>query len=260
MLLATVVSVDPFGHRPRPGTGGAFLVLVAFLISFLAIRTSARLTRSVSWWPGGVKSGDVHIHHLVWGICLMMFAGFLAFAMPLEAPWWHMFAIAFGVGVGFTLDEFALWVRLKDVYWSEEGRESLDAVVVAAAFAALVVLGTNPFGLDDPASISGTAVAVTVILGLAVMCFLKGRVLFGVIGVFIPVVALVGAVRLARPSSPWARWRYGDKRLEEARARFDPSRRAGRWERRIGDLVAGAPTPEPSAAGAPHHPADEDES
>ncbi|MGZ4179634.1 MAG: hypothetical protein ACXVUL_02970 [Solirubrobacteraceae bacterium] len=260
MLLATVVSVDPFGHRPRPGTGGAFLVLVAFLISFLAIRTSARLTRSVSWWPGGVKSGDVHIHHLVWGICLMMFAGFLAFAMPLEAPWWHMFAIAFGVGVGFTLDEFALWVRLKDVYWSEEGRASLDAVVVAAAFAALVVLGTNPFGLDDPASISGTAVAVTVILGLAVMCFLKGRVLLGVIGVFIPVVALVGAVRLARPSSPWARWRYGDKRLEEARARFDPSRRAGRWERRIGDLVAGAPTPEPSAAGAPHHSADEDES
>ena len=149
-------------------------MLVAFLISFLAIRTSARLTRSVSWWPGGVKSGDVHIHHLVWGICLMMFSGFLAFAMPLEAPWWHIFAIGFGVGVGFTLDEFALWVRLKDVYWSEEGCTSLDAVVVAAAFAALVVLGTNPFGLDDPASISGTAVAVTVILGLAVTCFLKG--------------------------------------------------------------------------------------
>ena len=103
----------------------------------------------------------MHIHHLVWGICLMMFSGFLAFAMPLEAPWWHIFAIGFGVGVGFTLDEFALWVRLKDVYWSEEGRTSSDAVVAAAAFAALVVLGTNPFGLDDPASISGTAVAVT---------------------------------------------------------------------------------------------------
>jgi hypothetical protein len=194
VLLATIVSVDPFGHRPRPGTGGAFLVLVAFLISFLAIRTSARLTRSVSWWPGGVKSGDVHIHHLVWGICLMMFSGFLAFAMPLEAPWWHVFAIGFGVGVGFTLDEFALWVRLKDVYWSEEGRASLDAVVVAAAFAALVVLG----------------------------------------------------------------WRYGDKRLDEARTRFDPARRTGRWQRRIGDLVAGAPTPEPSTVTAPLPAADDD--
>jgi hypothetical protein len=193
-----------------------------------------------------VKSGDVHIHHLVWGICLMMFAGFLAFAMPLEAPWWNIFAIAFGVGVGFTLDEFALWVRLKDVYWSEEGRASLDAVVVATAFAALVVLGTNPFGLDDPASISGTAIAVTLILGLAVICFLKGRVLLGVIGVFVPVVALVGAVRLAHPASPWARWRYKGPRLEEAHERFDPSRRAGRWQRRLGDLIAGAPSPDDS--------------
>jgi hypothetical protein len=244
VLLATLVSVAPFGHRPKPGSGEAFLVLVAFLISFLAIRTSARLTRSVSWWPGGVKSGDVHIHHLVWGICLMMFAGFLAFAMPLKTPWWHVCAIAFGIGVGFTLDEFALWVRLKDVYWSEEGRSSLDAVVVATAFAALVVVGTNPFGLDDPASVSGTAVAVTLILGLAVICFLKGRVLLGVIGVFVPVIALVGAVRLAHPSSPWARWRYKGPRLEEARERFDPSRRAGRWQRRLGDLIAGAPTPQ----------------
>jgi hypothetical protein len=191
-----------------------------------------------------VKSGDVHIHHLVWGICLMMFAGFLAFAMPLKSPWWHICAIAFGIGVGFTLDEFALWVRLKDVYWSEEGRSSLDAVVVATAFAALVVVGTNPFGLDDPGSISGTAVAVTLILGLAVICFLKGRLLLGVIGVFVPVVAFVGAVRLAHPSSPWARWRYKGPRLEEARKRFDPSRRAGRWQRRLGDLIAGAPSPD----------------
>src|SRR3954452_11198410 len=174
----------------------------------------------------------------------MMFAGFLGFAMPLEAPWWHICAIAFGIGVGFTLDEFALWVRLKDVYWSEAGRSSLDAVVVAAAFAALVVLGTNPFGLDDPASISGTAVAVAVILGLAVTCFLKGRVLLGVIGLFVPVFALAGAVRLAHPSSPWAHRRYSGSRLERARARFDPSRRAGRWQRRVADLVAGAPTDE----------------
>ena len=259
VLIATVVSVDPFGHRPHAGTAAGFLVLAAFLISFLAIRTSARLTRSVSWWPGGVKSGGVHIHHLVWGICLMMTAGFLAFAAPLQAPWWHIVAIAFGIGVGFTLDEFALWVRLEDVYWSEEGRASLDAVVVAAAFAALVVLGTNPFGLDDPASILGTAAAVTVILGLAVTCFLKGRVMLGVIGLFVPVVALAGALRLAHPSSPWARWRYSGARLEEARQRFAPSRRAGRWERRVADLLAGAPTPERSAAVAPHS-ADGDDS
>ncbi len=172
------------------------MVLVAFLVSFLAIRTSARLTRAVSWWPGGVKSGNVHIHHLVWGICLLMFSGFVAFAAPLDDPWWHIIAVTFGIGVGFTLDEFALWVRLEDVYWAEEGRASLDAVVVATAFAALVVVGTNPFGLDDPVSIAGTVVVVTAVLGLGVVCFLKGRVLLGVVGLFIPAVALFGAVRL----------------------------------------------------------------
>jgi hypothetical protein len=248
MLIAVIFSIDPFGHRPRPGSGPAFLVLVAFVVSFLAIRTSARLTRSVSWWPGGVQSsGGVHLHHLVWGICLMMFSGFLAFATPLDGPWWRIIAIAFGVGVGFTLDEFALWVHLDDVYWSEEGRASLDAVVVAVAFAALVVIGTNPFGLDDPGSITGTAVVVTLVLGLAVICFLKGRVLVGVVGLFVPVVALVGAVRLAHPSSPWARWRYSGRRIDEARARFDPSRRVSRWQRRAADLVAGAPGPQEQA-------------
>jgi hypothetical protein len=258
VLIAAIVSVDPFGDRLRAGTGAAFVVLVAFLVSFLVIRTSARLTRSVSWWPGGVESGGVHIHHLVWGICLMMLTGFLAFAAPLEAPWWHFVAIGFGVGAGLTMDEFALWVRLQDVYWTQEGRASLDAGVVAAAFAALVVLGTKPFGLDDPASITGTAVAVAVVLGLAVMCFAKGRVLLGVIGLFVPAVALVGALRLAHPSSPWARWRYSRPRLERAEARFGPARRAARWQRRIADLVAGAPSAQRSRGVAPPAGSDED--
>jgi hypothetical protein len=251
VLIAAIVSVDPFGERLRPGTGAAFVVLVAFVVAFLAIRTSARLTRSVSWWPGGVQSGDVHIHHLVWGICLMMLCGFLAFAAPLEAPWWHFIAIGFGVGAGLTMDEFALWVRLQDVYWTQEGRASLDATVVAAAFAALVVLGTKPFGLDDPASIAGTAVAVALVLGLAVMCFAKGRVLLGVVGLFVPAVALVGALRLANPSSAWARWRYSRPRLERAEARFGPTRRATRWQRRAADLIAGAPSPQSTEAVPP---------
>jgi hypothetical protein len=166
VALAALVSVDPFRDRLRPGAGAAFVVLVAFLVSFLAIRTSVRLTRSVSWWPGGVQAGGVHVHHLVWGICLVLVCGFLAFAAPLVAPWWHLVAIGFGVGAGFTLDEFALWVRLEDVYWSEEGRVSFDAVVCSCAFAALVVVGTRPFGLDEAASISATAAVIIVVLGL----------------------------------------------------------------------------------------------
>jgi hypothetical protein len=243
-VISAIVTVELLGDEPRPGSGAAFLVLVSFLIAYLAIRTSARLTRSVSWWPGGVQSGGVHLHHLVWGICLMMLAGFLAFALPLQTPWWHLTAIAFGVGAGFTMDEFALWVRLQDVYWSEEGRSSFDAVVAATAFAGLVVLGTRPFGLDDPVSVTGTALAVAIVLGLALVCFAKGRVLFGVFGLFVPIVAVVGAARLGHPRSMWARWRYSGAKLERARARFDPTRRSERLGRRVADLVAGRPSSE----------------
>jgi hypothetical protein len=242
--VAEIVSIDPFGHRLHPGTGAAFVVLVALLVSYLAIRTSARLTRSVSWWPGGVQAGGVHIHHLVWGICLMLLCGFLAFAAPLEAPWWHLIAIGFGIGAGFTLDEFALWVRLQDVYWAEEGRASFDAVVCSVVFAALVVLGTRPFGLDDAGSVLGTAGTVALVLGLSCVCFAKGRVVLGVIGLFLPVAAAVGAVRLARPASMWSKRRYdGDKRGRSAE-RFAPHRPLMRAGRRLSDLIAGAPSDE----------------
>jgi hypothetical protein len=243
VIATAIFDVDLFGKRAAPGTGTAFLVLAAFVVSFLLIRTSARMTRSVSWWPGGVETeSGVHVHHLVWGICMMMLAGFLAFAVPLEPPWWHLTAIVFGVGAGFTMDEFALWVHLDDVYWSQEGRASFDAVVVALAFAGLVVVGTTPFGLDDPASVLGTATAVAIVLGLSIACVLKGRVLLGVVGLFVQLAALLGAVRLGRPGSPWGRRRYRGHRLARAQARFAADRRGARWQRRIGDLVAGAPS------------------
>ena len=242
--FAEIISVDLFGKRLEPGPGTGFIVLVAFLASYLAIRTSARMTRSVSWWPGGVQSGGVHYHHLVWGIMLMLFCGFLAFAAPLVAPWWHLVAIGFGIGAGFTLDEFALWVRLQDVYWSEEGRSSFDAVVATVAFGLLVVLGTRPFGLDDPASITVTAITVAVVGALAVICFAKGRVLFGVVGIFIPLVALVVAPRLARPTSPWAKFFYKGEKMERAEHRFAADRPLVSAQRRVGDLIAGAPSNE----------------
>jgi len=244
-LLAEIVSVNPFGDRLRPGPGAGAVVLVSFLVSYLAIRTSARMTRSVSWWPGGVETeGGVHLHHLVWGILLMLFCGFLAFAAPLGSPWWHMIAIGFGVGAGFTLDEFALWVRLEDVYWSEAGRLSFDAVVCTLAFAVLVVIGTRPFGLDEPASVLGTALSVGVIVALAFVCFVKGRVLLGVVGIFIPIFAAWGAVRLAHPRSIWARRFYDEAKQARAEERFAPDRPMMRLGRRIGDLVAGKPTDE----------------
>jgi hypothetical protein len=225
------------------------LVLVSFLASFAFIRVSARLGRSerVPWWPGSVVSDSgLHLHHLVWGICLMLVCGFLAFAAPLHSPWWHVIAIGFGVGAGFTLDEFALWVHLQDVYWSEEGRVSFDAVVCTAAFAGLVVMGTQPFGLDEPTSVLGTILSVAVIGGLVCLCFAKSRVLLGVIGIFIPLFAIWGACRLGHPGSLWAKWRYDEPKLTRAEHRFGEQRPMMRMGRRAEDLIAGAPSePDP---------------
>jgi hypothetical protein len=85
----------------------------------------------------------LHIHHLFWGILLLMLTGFVALAT--RDPKWHLrIALVFGVALGLTLDEFALWLRLADVYWSPEGVESLKAGAAAAALLATYGFG-QPF-------------------------------------------------------------------------------------------------------------------
>jgi hypothetical protein len=75
----------------------------------------------------------------VWGIVLILLSGFLNFVLAPSSPGSEILAALFGIGAGLTLDEFALWVHLEDVYWSKEGRSSIDAVVVAALLGGLIV-------------------------------------------------------------------------------------------------------------------------
>ncbi len=164
---AVTLSLDlPASFLDRPGQRAGFVALAAFLASFLFIRTSARLNRSprVPWWPGSVStSGGLHLHHLVWGIVLILMSGFLGFAVNAVSPWNEVLAALFGIGAGLTLDEFALWVYLKDVYWAEEGRASFDAVVVAALLGGLVVLGVAPFDVrGNTSSLTTLFTAVTI--------------------------------------------------------------------------------------------------
>ncbi len=227
------------------GQRSGFIVLGAFLAAFLFIRTSARLIRSpkVTWWPGSVKTkSGLHLHHLVWGIVLMMSSGFLEFAVKPEPPWLEVLAAAFGIGAGLTLDEFALWVRLEDVYWEQEGRISLDAVVVAALLGGMIVLGLAPFDLSNQeGSIESLVVLVLVDIGLSALAISKGKPLLGLLGVFLPFFSLVGAIRLASPRSPWARWRYApdSRKMAASTARFA---RVRDRRRKLGDAIGGAPS------------------
>jgi hypothetical protein len=226
---------------------GVFLVLAGFIISFAFIRMSTRLMRSprVAWWPGSVVSDSgVHIHHLVFGICLMMISGSVAFASSGTSPWFEISAAFFGIGAGLTIDEFALWVYLDDVYWAQEGRKSVDATVIAAAGMLLLLFGFEPF--DFTTSSAGEVISsfagAALVFAMVAICFAKHRIMHGYIGFFILPIAVYGASRIGKPDSPWARRFYSERRQgkqAKSEARFRPERRTERFKQRFRDLVGG---------------------
>jgi len=217
------------------------ILLAAMLLAFLFIRTSARLMRSpkVPWWPGSVTTeGGLHVHHLVFGIALMLICGFVLALQP-GSPWLELVAAAFGIGAGLTLDEYALWLHLEDVYWAEEGRQSVDAVVIAATVGGLLLLGFVPFSTDSGIV---TIVASTIAaFAIAVVNAAKGKYVFAVVSMLVPVIGVVTAVRLAKPESAWGRRRYAPGTRKHARAAKRYARHTARY-RRFQDRVAGAPT------------------
>jgi hypothetical protein len=235
---------------------GLFLVLVGFLLSFGFIRMSTRLMRSprVPWWPGSVVSeSGVHVHHLVFGIVTMMIAGAVGFTVLGDSPWAEICAFAFGVGAGLTIDEFALWVYLEDVYWSEEGRVSIDATVIAAAFMGLILLGFTPFTFEtgSVAKMLESLVGALVVLSVVAICFAKQRIMHGTVGFFVLPIAIYGACRLGKPGSPWARRRYGEHNLvkqAEAEDRFSPDRRTERFKNAFRNVIGGKPSEGVAAA------------
>ena len=147
------------------------------------------------------------------------------------------------------LDEFALILHLEDDYWKKEGRASVQAVALVTACLACLLVGLSPFGVDD---LDGggrrvrliAVAAVLVAIAATVVCVLKGKYRLALVAIFVPLVAVVGAVRLARPGSRWDRRHYGRRPHRHRRAVERTRAFDARWDpafRRIGDIIAGGP-------------------
>lgn len=236
-------------HITDAGKEPLLLLLLAFLITFFLTRLYTRLARSRGWGSGSVHG--VHLHHMVVGIVIVLLAGLAAVA---SGPDTHghgrdIIGIFFGIGAALVLDEFALSLYLRDVYWSPEGRSSIDASLLGVAVAGLLLVGVSPLGVDQTAATGRWAAfgVITLNIGCALVTLVKGKLALGLIGVFMPLLGLATAVRLAKPASLWARHFYkrSPKKMERAQARFAPHSRLQRLNTWFANLVGGAPSPPP---------------
>lgn len=128
-----------------------FLASVSFFVTFLGVRLLVlAITHHIGPF-GWVELGGRHIHHLVWGILILLIVGYAwladagSGATPTSIFVSRLLAILYGVGAALTLDEFALWLNLADVYWSPQGRESIDAIILFGAALAAGAWGAPLF-------------------------------------------------------------------------------------------------------------------
>jgi uncharacterized membrane protein YhaH (DUF805 family) len=230
----------------------ALWVLIGFVVTYAITRSiTLKIRRKGAEPPAEVEDeeaggglindihiGGVHVHHQVWGILLVLITGLLEFRYSPGSPGQEILGALFGVGAALALDEFALWLHVEDVYWSEEGKKSIDAVMIAVIVGAGLLIGAAPLGLSGGGSDTGVWFAMIVVvvhISYTIICMLKGKIPTGLIGLVISIVSLVGAIRLAKPSSYWAKRFYDETKLAKAEARFaaEDARRE-KWRSRFG--------------------------
>jgi hypothetical protein len=141
---------DRIPDRPRRRLFGA---AVSFFLTFAGVRAVVFAILHQIPPFHFIEHGGRHIHHLVFGIIILLGVGYGWLAeigtgednssLLLS----RLMSILYGVGAALTLDEFALWLNLQDVYWSPQGRSSIDAVVL---FGALLAAGSFGFPLFWP--------------------------------------------------------------------------------------------------------------
>ena len=180
------------------------LCSAAFVVTFLSTRVITRMIRAgVGPFRDNVRPGGTHVHHAVYGVVLLVL-GALVSVGSAGPPYQELAAVAVGAGTSLVLDEFALILHLQDVYWTQEGRLSVEMVSLTAGCLLFALVGVLPFGIDDagPAELTvrgGLATVLVVQALLVLTCAAKGKYRTGLFGCFLPGIAWFGAFRLARP-------------------------------------------------------------
>lgn len=125
-----------------------FIASVSFLITFLGVRLMVSLIMQNRGPFGWVMVHGRHIHHLVWGILILLLVGYGWLLdlgrshSPTSIFLSRLMSVSYGAGAALTLDEFALWLNLEpDAYWSSSGRLSIDAVILFGS-----LLGVGAWG------------------------------------------------------------------------------------------------------------------
>lgn len=136
-------------HVAEKGREERFLIAITYLATFLLVRfiTHAIKDHRFKFLFHNVSSSDgLHIHHFVFGILLLLAIGYFSIAFrPGPGRVRRLCGALFGAGAALTLDEFALWLRLKDVYWSPQGRESIDAIIAVSVIVTVFATGRDLF-------------------------------------------------------------------------------------------------------------------
>lgn len=138
-------------HFGKPHQERQLVAAIAFYLSFAGVRLLTHAIRAGRGPFHNVEVGGRHIHHLVWGILLLLIVGYgwllqIGTDIRARSRWpGRIMAFLYGVGAALTLDEFALWLNLQDVYWERQGRASIDAVVLFGSLLAIGVLGGRFF-------------------------------------------------------------------------------------------------------------------
>jgi hypothetical protein len=248
LQLAISAAAEVVELVARSGSGSSRAVQAAMVCSFVGTfmltRLIVRMIRSGRGPFKNVKFGDVHVHHHVPGIVIMLVAGPVEYVIAPHGVARTVLACIFAAGAALTLDEFALWLHLTDVYWEDRGRKSVDAVIAVAGLGTLGLIVSTPISRGPGEGMWLYFGYLSVTISFVLVAVFKGRLFLGPAGVLLLPLAVFGALRLAKPGSPWFSrfYRAGSNKHEKA------LRRAVRigFEARLKKFVSGMPHPHPA--------------